>query len=466
MQRHSWHIVIRWGLVGVAWMMLSGIHASAQFGGATANAPDPTVPRVRAEDEGLIIPRDAEPQPAKDRRVLVNDGSNVVVTKMLVEVGDRYVVKLPNGRLTSVPAQTASITDRPYVPATKADLTAELTAKFPKFKIRSTKRFMYVYNTSELFYQGTSRILETMYQPMFEYWKRLKVPVQEPDTLLVVVMFRTDKEFQAYRKMPEGVVAYYNGINNQVVMYEQSDLVDVSPDLAVKQAVATVAHEGCHQIFANIGVQQRLSDWPMWISEGLPEYFSPTTVDKGVRWKGVGIVNDLRMKDIDSYLKKNGQQVKPGEVSSTTIRAQSLTGTGYAFAWGLTHFLAERKKEKFAAFLREVTEQPPLVNVSAEEGQKLFEKHFGDDIPALERELAKHLTGLPYVDPIETLTHYVCMIEQSTATGSRRSYYVTFSVGAVKQIQSQYAANSRFNVRTFPNRKSANAFADGWLNSP
>ncbi len=450
-----------WALLIYTWLAHAGA-AWAQFGGNATPAQDPNVPKVRAEDEGLVIPRDPNPRPGNDRRVMVTDNrGKLVVGKVLVEAGDRTIAKLPNGRLTSVYTRDASTTDRPFVGATKEELTQEMTEKFPKFKIRTTKRFMYVYNTSELFYQGTSRILETMYPPMFEYWKRLKVPVQEPDTLLVVVMFSTDDEFQAYRQMSPGIVAYYNGINNQVVMYERSRLVEVSPDLAVKQAVAVVAHEGCHQIFANIGVQQRLSDWPMWISEGLPEYFSPTSVDKGVRWKGVGIVNDLRMKEIDGYLKENGKQVKPGQVSSETIKAERLTSTGYAFAWGLTHFLAERRKEKFAGFLREVVEQPPLVSLTSEQSEKLFQKHFGDDVPALERDLAKHLTGLPYVDPVETLTHYVCVIQGTLQS----TVYVTYSVAAVKQLQAQAGA-SKFTVNTFPTRKAAIAARDAWLRSP
>ena len=35
-----------------------------------------------------------------------------------------------------------------------------------------------------------------------------------------------------------------------------------------------------------IGVQQRLSTWPMWLNEGLAEFFSPTTTDRQLKWKG------------------------------------------------------------------------------------------------------------------------------------------------------------------------------------
>ena len=81
-------------------------------------------------------------------------------------------------------------------------------------------------------------------------------------------------------------------------------MAEIAPDLAVKQSISTIAHEGVHQVLHNIGVQQRLSRWPMWISEGLPEYFAPTQVDERIRWKGVGLVNDLRLHSLVEYLRE------------------------------------------------------------------------------------------------------------------------------------------------------------------
>ena len=115
-------------------------------------------------------------------------------------------------------------------------------------------------------------------------------------------MFRTQEEFEKYREVPPGLVAYYNGLSNHVVMFEQSKLAEVAPELAFKQAISTIAHEGVHQVLHNIGVQKRLSRWPVWMSEGLAEYFAPTELDRRVRWKGVGLVNDLRLHELSGVL--------------------------------------------------------------------------------------------------------------------------------------------------------------------
>jgi hypothetical protein len=435
--------------------------------GLDASAQEPA-PQADPQDFGLMVP-DAPHRPGNDRLVLVKSPTNeLVVAKVLIEVGDHLVVMLSNGRLASVPQQEATATDRPFAPAKMADMAAELTAeKFRGFKTRMTKRYLYVYNTSEPFFQATSRILETMYPALFAYCKRQKIPVHDPETPLVAIMFRTQEEFEKYREMPEGVVAYYNGVSNYVVMYEQSSLLEIAPDLAVKQSISTIAHEGVHQILHNIGVQQRLSNWPMWISEGLPEYFAPTTVDKRVRWKGVGLPNDLRMKELETFLKQEGSDAALAEQTS---KARSLSSTGYAAAWALTHTLAERRKDKFFAYLAEVSKRGPLDKFTESEDEKLFSKHFGDDFKQLDNQIAKSLQKLPYADPVANQTFYAAMLEAPLGAVVRRGYIITTSPKAIKEWQQEQLndlppaaqAGARFTVQAFPNKNAATSFAKGW----
>ena len=142
---------------------------------------------------------------------------------------------------------------------------------------------------------------------------------------LVVIMFRTQQEYTAYSDMPEGVVAFYNGISNAVVMYEESRLVSAWPDLALKLAISTVAHEGVHQILANIGVQQRLSRaGPCGSVKGWPSISSPNGGrGQNIRWKGVGMVNDLRMKELEVGHQGGLEQGPPGRHHSSRRSAPS-----------------------------------------------------------------------------------------------------------------------------------------------
>jgi hypothetical protein len=305
-----------------------------------------------------------------------------------------------------------------------------------------------------------------MFSPLFDYCKRQKLPVKDPEWPLVVVMFRTEEEFDKFRDMPDGVVAYYNIVTNHVMMYEQSRLGEIAPDLAVKQSISTIAHEGVHQILHNIGVQQRLSSWPMWISEGLPEYFAPTQTDKGVRWKGVGLMNDLRQHTLQQMLKEKRTSGTAGKLIENVVQTDDLDADGYAVAWAMTHYLAKQRQEEFFDYLREVSRMQPLEE--EKDSLPMFQRHFGRDLAELETSMLKHLAKQPYVDPITNQTHYVAML----TSGLRRSVIITTSPAVIRKWQEERAAEmapaersrARLQIQALPTRAAAETFAANWLN--
>lgn len=303
-----------------------------------------------------------------------------------------------------------------------------------------------------------------MYPAIVAYFKRLKFPIHDPQVPLVAVLFRTEEEFRRFDDVPPGVAAYYDVISNRIVTYEQSKLVEVAPDLALKQAIGTIAHEGIHQILNNIGVQQRLSRWPVWLAEGLSEYFAPTSVDQRLRWKGVGTPNDLRMFELDRFLKQGS--TNRGEMVEQTVTAARLSSAGYASAWGLVHYLASRQKEKFQGYLREVARLGPLEpreERRAAEQKKLFVEFFGSDFGALEDAMIEHLKELPYVDPIVNQTHYVVLLKTATS----RTIGVTASPAAVRKWQEEaltkippeVQAQATFEILPFASKLLADEYA-------
>ncbi|MBS0207785.1 MAG: DUF1570 domain-containing protein [Planctomycetes bacterium] len=344
----------------------------------------------------------------------------LTVGRVHVTASDGYYVIVPSGQMFPYTFKEATPTDRTFAPASKDQLARSLTNMGPLqgFKTKQTKRFLYVYNSSDTFYAGTSRILETMYPGLLAYCKTLKLNCHEADLPLVVIMFRHQEDFDRFRKMPDGVVAYYDGLTNYVVMYEMSKLSEMLPDIALKQAVSTVAHEGVHQILQNIGVQQRLSRWPMWISEGLAEFSAPTDIPakvNDIKWKGIGKVNDLRMSELKRYA------LARGGFDSATIRdtatAPQLTSTGYASAWALTHFLAQKRSDEFQSFMQEVSQRPPLKRFDKEEDEELFNRHFGKDYGRMSDNLFTHLTKLPFRDPLAEARVIVVPSKSSTKRG-------------------------------------------------
>jgi hypothetical protein len=406
-----------------------------------------------------------------------DDGGQPVVGRLHVRIGDAAVILLPDGQLVSRAAGRFSPTDRKFEPQNKDQLVPRLASEFPNMKTRATNHYIYVYDTSEEFTLATSRILETMLPGVKGYVEGGKIAARNPEFPLVVVMFKNETDFQKYRRMPEGVVAYYHTLSNRVFLYEQSQLANVRPDLAVGQSISTIAHEGVHQILHNIGVQQRLSIWPMWLSEGLAEFFAPTTTGSRLHWKGAGQVNDLRMFEIEQYLKSNAAE-QDGQFVEHTVLANQLTSTGYASAWALTHYLAKNRRSEFSELLREASKLGPLEGATdvtppgiVRSNRVQFTRLFGDDLKDIQRRLMLHLKKQPYNDPFQDAPHIVVTLVANGGGRPQRSAnafpspqlaarWLRDTLDAFPPPQRNAAQTG---VRVFPNRLQAETFVQQWV---
>ena len=251
----------------------------------------------------------------------------------------------------------------------------------------------------------------------------------------------------------------------------------------MQQAISTIAHEGAHQILHNIGVQQRLSQWPMWLNEGPGRILRPTTSGSADEVEGRGQVNDLRMFEFEQYIKKPRSVERCRRPAGGPDRQAppSSTSTGYAAAWGLTHYLAKNQRETFHALLREASQQSPLTSPGATlppgiipENLRSFKRHFGEDLAALERRLILYLQKLPYSDPFADRPHAVALFAIPAAGKLQRQARVFPSVeqaeawrrGRLDETPADRRDTAIHAVREFPNRPLAEQFARQWLDLP
>lgn len=336
----------------------------------------------------------------------VDERGDAVVARVHVEVGDHLILLLPDGSLVARKAAETAPTDRPFTGLSADDLAARLAAgDFKDFHVKKSARYLFVYDTSEEFARVAARILETMFRGVVLSARAARLEVHEPETPLVVVMFRTEDELQRYRRMPPGMAAYYHTVENRVYLFEEPKRAALEPELYLRQKLATIAHEGAHQILNNIGVQQRLSVWPMWIGEGLAEYFAPTTVDKRLAWKGAGEVNDFRMAELEDFLQGRGGEAAEGDLVEQTVTAARLTSAGYAAAWALVHYLAASRRSDFNTYLAAVSRMRPLEGPGRQFGGavpdnlRLFRESFEAPPAEIERRMILHLKRLPYRKP-------------------------------------------------------------------
>jgi hypothetical protein len=434
---------------------------------------------VAPRDFGFDIPAGPVTPGGEQRVVTVDDSGESVVAQLYCQVGAHHIVMLPDGKLVARGPNESMITDRPWAAIDKAALAKGLlVGSLARFKTRESRRYLYVYNTSDEFVLVTSRILEQMLPGISDYYQTRRLAVKTPDVPLVVVMFRTEEEFQNYRRMPPGVVAYYHILTNQVVMYEESKLFKVKPELGIQQSISTIAHEGAHQILNNIGVQQRLSLWPMWLGEGLAEYFAPTTVGKRLNWKGVGQVNDLRMYELEVYLQARAGEVPTGALVTHTVSAARLTSTGYAAAWALTTFLAKQERASFNKYVAEVSKLGPFEVQRKTIGRGIvpqnlveFQEYFGADTDDLEARLVAYLKRLPYEDPFAQWPHFTTFVQATVDGKQRRDAHVFHTTDLAEKwerdtldkLSPEARDKAQSIVREYPNRQVAERAAAEFL---
>jgi len=467
----------------VSFLTGSGLAAffviAAAFPIASWAAQDAAIYRVTPQSFGLDIP----PGPVssgKGQPVLTRDERDqAVVARVHVHVGENRIVMLPDGQLVARSAAETSPTDQSFEPMPKETIAQRLAEYgFENFETRQTRRYLYVYDCSDRFTEVTSRILETVFRGVMMYAQVQKIDVKAPETPLVVIIFRRSDEFQKYTRVPEGVLAHYNVLTNHIVMYEESKMWQIKPELAIQQSISTIAHEGAHQILHNIGVQQRLSVWPMWLNEGLAEFFAPTMTDRQLKWKGAGQVNDMRMFELEQYIKSRTNDESSGELVAQTVGAARLTSTGYASAWALTHYLATNHRTDFHSLVRGLSSLEPLQTLGPAvppgvipENVSFFKERFGDDLAEIERRLVLHLKRQRYTDPFAEWPHFAAVISIPVGRRDRREANVfhtpeqaeRWCQKVIEQVPEEQRSAARSAVRQFPNRLLAERYAHQWL---
>lgn len=385
--------------------------------------------------KGIDLPDNVKAQPPTEPFALHNN----TVVRVLAELDDQRLVKGPTGELEVVDRAKTEATDRPFRAASVDEMAAALAADGLKdHKIVPAGYYLFAYDCTEAYYLHTRSILESMLKGVVQQLGEWGLEPARPETRLVVVIMPSRAAFDAYAKMPRGVAAYYNGVTNRVILYEDDRLFNAAPEFALKQGSYVVAHEALHQLLHNTGIQQRLSGWPAWISEGVPEYFCPlrvnsklTKVDgdqlpvRTVKWSEAGMVNDIRMHDLLRTRAADGKLIRD------VVSAPGLTAHGYSVAWGLVHFLAEKRADELAAYLTDVRKKGSLADglKSRPRGpDPLFVKHFGDDFASIERQVQRHLMSRKmqsaYRDPHVNQTHYV----MSVTVKKGRVYYTRAAI--------------------------------------
>lgn len=444
---------------------------------ATGLAPDrPKAFRSRPEAES--VPGEAE-HGARNVRVRDDEG-RIRVARVYGDPKDG-VVLLPDGRLGWTKGELA-FTDEAFVPLTADALEQELgDGPYRDFRRHRTDHYLVFSRASDSFTRSSANLLESLYEGLTHQLRAKGFGIRDSEFPLVAVVFRSEAEFRAHDPVPEDVQAYYNVVSNRIVFYEVSSRDLAAPDMAALRRPQTVAHEGTHQILQNVGLQPRLAGWPLWLIEGLAEYFAPTTVGRDGRWDGANRVNPFHMatlgdlKDPLTFQVGKGGAAMPhlGRPPGTStveylVTREQLSPTDYAFSWALTYYLANKRFPQFLEYLKELSHRPPLERATPEQHLADFRRHFPEPLGRMDRSIDQYLSSLK---GYEALKHYAVTFEQPIARGIvRRGVLVSQSPAMARQwVDGMRAPDGGpvvWHAYPFPSRARARLMAEQWLNRP
>jgi hypothetical protein len=362
-----------------------------------------------------LLPTELHPCIAGDDstwKVTVGEPKSIVLTgRIVAEIpNSALLLEERNGRLHQIPArQLLSREDvrKPFVPFTSAELATDFLQQLPAgFEVTETEHYVVCSNSAPEYVEFCGKLLEGVFDQYFRFMAELKVEVTEPSLRLPIVIFAGSSEFQTFaaRQHPEISFAdtpgYYSVADNQTL------LLDLTGDRSLRSAstirkrladkplqVATVVHEAVHQLAFNSGLQVRMADNPLWLSEGLAMYFETTSARSSLLWNRPGLVNPRHQPGFMKLLVAN--QVSGGmksliESDTAFLNAAEMPAA-YAKAWALTHYLMREEKTGMQKYLHNISQRKPMVGLTAEERTQEFVTAFGKLPDEMEQKLVSYI---------------------------------------------------------------------------
>jgi len=317
------------------------------------------------------------------------------------------------------PIQNAEIVQRTKTPApfqlqTKEELIETVLAEMPPgSQILETNHYVVAYNTSRAYAQWVAGMLERLHRGFTSYWSQRGLQLEEPKQPLVALVFDNQDSFAQYGQAELGaaaksVIGFYSMHTNYVVMFDLTGGAgDSRRSLGIRDiqrlmsrpdfqwSLATIVHEATHQLAFNMGLQKRYADVPLWFSEGLAIYFETPDVSSSRGWRGIGQVSAPRLQQFQKSARESSQAFLPDMlINDDSLRKAATAIDRYSQAWAVTYYLQKRMPDEYDAYLKELSEIEPLHDPSQTERVRLFQKHFGADLTALENEVREMMLGL------------------------------------------------------------------------
>lgn len=303
----------------------------------------------------------------------------------------------------------------PLTPMTQDELCRELEGEFEGFKTLKTKNYVICYETSDAYAQWVGSLYEKLYKGFQTYWKGKDFKLQEPRFPLAAIVFKSQASYLRYSeprlgKAASSMLGYYEILENRVVMFDLTNIEGTIPpgkkvnklelinqvlaQPTAERNVSTIRHEAVHQIAYNTGLQVRLADNPMWVSEGLAIFFeSHDTSSKS--GKGVGLINEHNLRIFQNYLpRRDEDSLLKLLTEDNRFRESSTISISYGESWAFNYFLLKRHTKEYIAYLKFLSSKKPQQDADAKQRIEEFQKFFKDDLQVLNRDFLQFMATL------------------------------------------------------------------------
>lgn len=338
-----------------------------------------------------------------------------VTGRVLVRAADGgLLVESADGKYWTAPAkqlQNVSKLEPEFRHLNRDELKTQLEQELAplglsgKLQFAATEHYLVATNGNPIVAEWAAQTLEKLHAVFQEYWQQHGLNLQPTDKPLTGIVFATQAEFAKFGTADGNPLAarghgYYSMTTNRIALFDflskpgQPALrtwADAQRSSAANPAaLATVLHEGTHQVAYNSGLHQRYSDAPVWLTEGMANVFETTDLHAKDAAKAIGRLNPARLKQyrlgqrsratgswLTTLIATNDRFAKPDEIPHA-----------YAEAWALTHHLLKTQPAKYVAYLRVIQAKPLLLWDSPEERQSDFCAAFGE-LDGLHKQLKR-----------------------------------------------------------------------------
>lgn len=344
--------------------------------------------------------------------IAVGEATASVVTGRIVSELPNSSVLLEerNGKLHQISARQIKSRENAgtlFAPFSSTELAKDLLLQMPAgFEVTETEHYVLCSNSAAEYVEFCGKLLESVFDQYFRFMSEQKIPVAQPVRKLPVVIFAGASEFQTFAQAQHPEISFEDTPGYFSIPDNQTLLLDLTGDRSIRSAstirrrlaekplqVATVVHEAVHQLAFNSGLQVRMADNPLWISEGLAMYFETGSSRSTLLWNRPGLVNPRHHPAFVRLLQSN--QISGGLndliKSDSTFQNAAEMPTAYAKAWALTHYLVREEKLGLQKYLLSISQRRPMVGLSAAQRTEEFQDAFGKTPDEMELEIVSYM---------------------------------------------------------------------------